>query len=204
MKTMQETKSNDLIQGENANISNATPEPQNVLEQLEEEEDDSDDDEEEDLGESSSRHQKTPLPRRKKNELCYIQDRVRRHITFSKRKNGLMKKAFELALLTQSEVLLVLASQNSHVYTFATKKFNPIVESSQGKDMIQSFLEDPDSPANYPSRESLEKELGRDPSSNLITPLKRKAQTNPVGLIVCNPKVFRIYLLHLRKPLLGI
>ena len=111
---------------------------------------------------------------RKKMDLTYIQDKSRRLITLSKRKNGLMKKAFELATLTQSEVLVVVASQNNHVYTFATKKFNPLVESAQGKEMIQSLLEGSHSNDNILSPVSMRQEMP-EPQLNSLKTLKRKA-----------------------------
>ena len=87
-----------------------------------------------------------PLKRRKltrgkqKIPISFIQDRVRRCSTFSKRKTGLMKKAFELAELTGAEVLLLVASETNHVYTFTTNRLKAIIDSEQGRELIQSCL----------------------------------------------------------------
>ncbi|KAM7536871.1 hypothetical protein Aperf_G00000080840 [Anoplocephala perfoliata] len=72
--------------------------------------------------------------------ISFMQDRVRRCSTFSKRKAGLMKKAFELAELTGAEVLLLVASETNHVYTFTTNRLKTIIESDQGRELIQSCL----------------------------------------------------------------
>ncbi len=65
-------------------------------------------------------------------------------ICFSKRKSGLMKKAYELSALTGTQVMLLVASETGHVYTFATKKLKPIITSDAGKTLIQTCLNTPD------------------------------------------------------------
>lgn len=70
----------------------------------------------------------------------FISDRTKRYSTFSKRKTGLMKKAVELAELTGAEVLLLVASETNHVYTFATQRLKGIIELDCGKKLIQTCL----------------------------------------------------------------
>ncbi|KAK4473045.1 hypothetical protein MN116_004237 [Schistosoma mekongi] len=70
----------------------------------------------------------------------FIADRTKRYSTFSKRKTGLMKKAVELAELTGAEVLLLVASETNHVYTFATQRLKGIIELECGKRLIQTCL----------------------------------------------------------------
>lgn len=82
--------------------------------------------------------QKSKKLGKKKINLEFISDRNRRNVTFSKRKKGIMKKAFELNVLTGSEVLLLVASPSGHVYTFATPKFLPIV--NDHKSIIEKCL----------------------------------------------------------------
>ncbi|KAI9027815.1 hypothetical protein DFJ74DRAFT_660528 [Hyaloraphidium curvatum] len=77
---------------------------------------------------------------RRKIKIEYIHDKSRRHITFSKRKAGIMKKAYELSTLTGTQVLLLVASETGHVYTFATPKLQPIITREQGKNLIQACL----------------------------------------------------------------
>lgn len=81
-------------------------------------------------------------PQRRKIKIEYIPDKSRRHITFSKRKAGIMKKAYELSILTGTQVLLLVVSETGLVYTFTTNKLQPLVQKSEGKNLIQvrSFI----------------------------------------------------------------
>ncbi|KAI8592168.1 hypothetical protein BDZ88DRAFT_392613 [Geranomyces variabilis] len=87
---------------------------------------------------------------RRKIKIEYIDDKSRRHITFSKRKAGIMKKAYELSTLTGTQVLLLVASETGHVYTFATPKLQPLITKPEGKNLIQACLNapDPNAPPN--------------------------------------------------------
>jgi len=84
---------------------------------------------------------------RRKISIEFIEDKSRRHITFSKRKAGIMKKAYELSTLTGTQVLLLVASETGHVYTFATPKLQPLITKPEGKNLIQSCLNAPDAPS---------------------------------------------------------
>ncbi|BHF81282.1 hypothetical protein SprV_0702441200 [Sparganum proliferum] len=92
----------------------------------------------------SDRHPKFALRKltrgKQKIPITFMHDRVRRCSTFSKRKNGLMKKAHELSELTGADVLLVVASPTNHVYTYFTKRLRGMVMSDQGRDLIYSCL----------------------------------------------------------------
>ena len=77
---------------------------------------------------------------RRKINIEYIKDKARRHITFSKRKNGIMKKAYELATLTGTQVLLLVVSESGLVYTFTTAKLSPVVKTPDGQLVIQKCL----------------------------------------------------------------
>lgn len=87
---------------------------------------------------------------RRKIKIEYIEDKSRRHITFSKRKAGIMKKAYELSTLTGTQVLLLVASETGHVYTFATPKLQPMITQSEGKNLIQQCLNAPDRSESTP------------------------------------------------------
>ncbi|CAM9920887.1 unnamed protein product [Lampetra planeri] len=78
--------------------------------------------------------------------MAFIDNKLRRYTTFSKRKTGIMKKAYELSTLTGTQVLLLVASETGHVYTFATRKLQPMITSESGKALIQTCLNSPDSP----------------------------------------------------------
>ncbi|KAI8812646.1 hypothetical protein BJ742DRAFT_661954, partial [Cladochytrium replicatum] len=75
---------------------------------------------------------------RKRTLLQYVTDKNRRAMTFSKRKNGILKKVYELAALTHGEVLLLIASENHKVYSYTTPRLAGVIE--HGYDMIQDCL----------------------------------------------------------------
>ncbi|GLG93205.1 Serum response factor-like protein, partial [Gryllus bimaculatus] len=100
----------------------------------------------------SQAQKKTPPPNGKKTKgrvkikMEYIDNKLRRYTTFSKRKTGIMKKAYELSTLTGTQVMLLVASETGHVYTFATRKLQPMITSEAGKALIQTCLNSPDPP----------------------------------------------------------
>jgi len=77
---------------------------------------------------------------RRKINIEFIDNKSRRHVTFSKRKAGLIKKAYELSTLTGTQVLLLVASETGNVYTFATPKLQPLITKPEGKSLIQACL----------------------------------------------------------------
>jgi len=95
----------------------------------------------------------TPTKRagRRKINIEFIEDKSRRHITFSKRKAGIMKKAYELSTLTGTQVLLLVASETGHVYTFATPKLQPLITKPEGKNLIQACLNSPETLQSAPN-----------------------------------------------------
>jgi len=101
---------------------------------------------------------------RVKINMEFIEDKTRRYTTFSKRKTGIMKKAYELSTLTGTQVMLLVASETGHVYTFATEKLQPMITSDAGKSLIQSCLN---------SRSNLNKENERS-KANINATLKKK------------------------------
>lgn len=106
--------------------------------------DDDDDDESETADPAVKGEKKSG---RRKINIEFIEDKSRRHITFSKRKAGIMKKAYELSTLTGTQVLLLVASETGHVYTFATPKLQPLITKPEGKNLIQACLNSSDAPA---------------------------------------------------------
>ena len=85
----------------------------------------------------------TPRPRKKKKIVInYIGNRSRRNVTFSKRRIGLMKKSYELALMTGVNVLLLITSTDSElIYTFATPKLQRFITEEEGKNLIRRCLQ---------------------------------------------------------------
>ncbi|KAL1955588.1 hypothetical protein VTO42DRAFT_8391 [Malbranchea cinnamomea] len=95
-------------------------------------------------GEEDEDDEDKPGRERRKIEIKFIQDKSRRHITFSKRKAGIMKKAYELSVLTGTQVLLLVVSETGLVYTFTTPKLQPLVTKPEGKNLIQACLNAPE------------------------------------------------------------
>ncbi|CAI8607339.1 unnamed protein product [Vicia faba] len=57
---------------------------------------------------------------RGKTEMKRIENATSRQVTFSKRRNGLMKKAFELSVLCDAEIALIVFSPRGRLYEFAS------------------------------------------------------------------------------------
>ncbi|XP_022881723.1 MADS-box transcription factor 7-like [Olea europaea var. sylvestris] len=66
---------------------------------------------------------------RKKLEIKRIEDKSARQVTFSKRRNGLLKKAKELAVLCDVEVGVVIFSSRGKVYHYcSTNRLSEILK----------------------------------------------------------------------------
>ncbi|XP_010692327.2 MADS-box protein SOC1 [Beta vulgaris subsp. vulgaris] len=57
---------------------------------------------------------------RGKTQMKRIENATSRQVTFSKRRNGLLKKAFELSVLCDAEVALIIFSPRGKLYEFAS------------------------------------------------------------------------------------
>ncbi|XP_042006749.1 agamous-like MADS-box protein MADS2 isoform X2 [Salvia splendens] len=53
-------------------------------------------------------------------ELKRIENKINRQVTFAKRRNGLLKKAYELSVLCDSEVALIIFSNRGKLYEFCS------------------------------------------------------------------------------------
>ena len=56
----------------------------------------------------------------------------------------LIEQAYELSILTGTQVLLLVVSETGLVYTFTTTKLQPLVQKAEGKNLIQACLNAPD------------------------------------------------------------
>ncbi|KAK4371949.1 hypothetical protein RND71_007333 [Anisodus tanguticus] len=65
---------------------------------------------------------------RGKTQMRRIENATSRQVTFSKRRNGLLKKAFELSVLCDAEVGLVIFSPRGKLYEFASSRIGSIQE----------------------------------------------------------------------------
>lgn len=59
---------------------------------------------------------------RGKTEMRRIENAASRQVTFSKRRNGLLKKAYELSVLCDAEVALIVFSPRGKLYEFASSR----------------------------------------------------------------------------------
>lgn len=57
---------------------------------------------------------------RGKVELKRIENKINRQVTFAKRRNGLLKKAYELSVLCDAEVGLIIFSSSGKLYEFCS------------------------------------------------------------------------------------
>ncbi|CAH8360074.1 unnamed protein product [Eruca vesicaria subsp. sativa] len=68
---------------------------------------------------------------RGKTEMKRIENATSRQVTFSKRRNGLLKKAFELSVLCDAEVALIIFSPSSKLYEFSSSSISKTIERYQ-------------------------------------------------------------------------
>ncbi|KAK8599087.1 hypothetical protein V6N13_077027 [Hibiscus sabdariffa] len=59
---------------------------------------------------------------RRKTQMKRIENATSRQVTFSKRRNGLLKKAFELSVLCDAEVALIIFSPRGKLYEFSSSR----------------------------------------------------------------------------------
>ncbi|XWS77136.1 hypothetical protein CRYUN_Cryun01aG0236100 [Craigia yunnanensis] len=65
---------------------------------------------------------------RGKTQMRRIENPTSRQVTFSKRRNGLLKKAFELSVLCDAEVALIIFSPRGRLYEFASSSMQETIE----------------------------------------------------------------------------
>ncbi|KAG4395047.1 hypothetical protein GLYMA_20G154200v4 [Glycine max] len=65
---------------------------------------------------------------RGKVQLKKIEDTTSRQVAFSKRRSGLLKKAYELSVLCDAEVAVIVFSQNGRLYEFSSSDMTKILE----------------------------------------------------------------------------
>nr|QQM18108.1 SOC1 [Davidia involucrata] len=68
---------------------------------------------------------------RGKTQMKRIENATSRQVTFSKRRSGLLKKAFELSVLCDAEVALIVFSTKGRLYEFSSSSINKTIERYQ-------------------------------------------------------------------------
>ncbi|KAK4357496.1 hypothetical protein RND71_023106 [Anisodus tanguticus] len=64
---------------------------------------------------------------RGKVEMKRIENATSRQVTFSKRRNGIMKKAYELSVLCDAEVAVIIFSQKGRLYEFSNSSISSLL-----------------------------------------------------------------------------
>lgn len=67
-------------------------------------------------------HYSTPVMGRKKLALKKIENSTARQVTYSKRKDGMIKKAHELAVLCDTDIAVVMFSPSGRLTTFSSSR----------------------------------------------------------------------------------
>nr|UVW83269.1 suppressor of overexpression of constans 1 [Linum usitatissimum]UVW83271.1 suppressor of overexpression of constans 1 [Linum usitatissimum]UVW83272.1 suppressor of overexpression of constans 1 [Linum usitatissimum] len=70
---------------------------------------------------------------RGKTQMKRIENATSRQVTFSKRRNGLLKKAFELSVLCDAEVALIIFSPRGKLYEFSSSSITKTIERYEKK-----------------------------------------------------------------------
>lgn len=60
---------------------------------------------------------------RGKVQMKRIENAASRQVTFSKRRNGLLKKAYELSVLCDAEVAVLIFSQKGRLFEFSSNEY---------------------------------------------------------------------------------
>ncbi|KAF3672709.1 hypothetical protein FXO37_07346 [Capsicum annuum] len=76
---------------------------------------------------------------RGKTQLKRIENATSRQVTFSKRRSGLLKKAFELSVLCDAEVALIIFSSRGKLYEFSSSRY--ILSSSSTPSLFIVYAE---------------------------------------------------------------
>ncbi|KAL7773663.1 hypothetical protein CFE70_003629 [Pyrenophora teres f. teres 0-1] len=138
-----------------------------------------------------------PGRERRKIEIKFIQDKSRRHITFSKRKAGIMKKAYELSVLTGTQVLLLVVSETGLVYTFTTPKLQPLVTKPEGKNLIQACLNAPEPSSG--DANGVDNDTVESPEDNHAQPRGMPPNNNPMSQAYMTPEAALHYQSYLQQ-----
>ncbi|XP_019189707.1 PREDICTED: MADS-box protein SOC1-like isoform X2 [Ipomoea nil] len=86
---------------------------------------------------------------RGKTQMRRIENATSRQVTFSKRRNGLLKKAFELSVLCDVEIALIIFSPRGKLHEFASSSSQEIIEKYR-KHVMNNRAENPSSVEGQP------------------------------------------------------
>ncbi|CCE62407.1 hypothetical protein TPHA_0C02540 [Tetrapisispora phaffii CBS 4417] len=79
----------------------------------------------------------------KKIKIDFIVNKTKRRLTYNTRRVGLMKKSYELSLITGVNILLLISSINDdYVYFFSSPKLRNFVNCNEGQKLIRKCLQE--------------------------------------------------------------
>lgn len=115
---------------------------------------------------------------RKKISIQRISDERNRQVTFTKRKFGLMKKAYELSVLCDCEIAVVIFNSHNKLFQYASSDMDKILlkyteydqphESQTNKDILETIVRKGLGGGESPEHEGPDFQLDTDMSPNLV------------------------------------
>lgn len=158
---------------------------------------------------------------RKKISIQRINDERNRQVTFTKRKFGLMKKAYELSVLCDCEIALIIFTSNNKLYQYASSdmdkvllkytEYNDTVVSQTNKDIVEMLNKkdtkgegedgDDDDYSLTPRTEESYKRIDQDfarvmqqsTPTHVINPVQQMSVSVPVRSAVSNTNVGNVF-----------
>jgi len=125
--------------------------------------------------------------KKRKIKIEFIEDKTKRNVTFSKRKTGLLKKAFELSAMTESQILALVVSETGNVFSYATDDLLPLLNEEQFRTAIKSCLEAPSNTTMTSQNKinSLKSVTGSSSGSSLRKKNKRDSELSDTDYVEC-------------------
>ncbi|KAL3233775.1 Transcription factor RLM1 [Nakaseomyces bracarensis] len=92
---------------------------------------------------------------RRKIEIEPIRDDRNRLVTFIKRKQGLFKKAHELAVLCEVDIAVIILGHNKTFYEFSSVETDQLLDAYQNNDNLRHELTDPSTFGDFERKQTL-------------------------------------------------